>query len=170
MPRSHAFITIGNACERGELALEVTALVDATAWEMRIPQRVCDQLKLTELSARSTTLADGRKAFVPYVGVFVACESRRGFTGALVCGEEVVLGTLALQELNFMIDPATGKLVANQAPTFMFCVGGVQRGRSVRPAASGTISTRPARLRTSRRGETPLLQNTPRLAAPFAIA
>ena len=48
---------------------------------------------------KEVTLADGSKTLVPYVGpVRVAFANRTGFVGALVLGEEVLMGAIPMED------------------------------------------------------------------------
>jgi clan AA aspartic protease len=73
--------------------LEVEALADSGAAHLCIPAHVQIQLGLEEVQRKEVTLADGGKQLVPYVGPLeVHFKNRIGFAGALVLGEEVLLG------------------------------------------------------------------------------
>ncbi|MFO0110039.1 MAG: clan AA aspartic protease [Alphaproteobacteria bacterium] len=96
----------------------VKALVDSGAVTMCVPEHVAIQLKLETREIREVTLADGRKSSVPYVGpLFVAFENRRSFCGAMVLGDEVLLGAIALEDMDVLIHPRDQKLIVNpQSP------------------------------------------------------
>ena len=81
---------------RQELApLEVSALADTGAVHLCIPEHVALQLQLQELEKREVVLADGHRRTVPYMGpVEVRFRNRRCFTGAMVLGNEVLLGAI----------------------------------------------------------------------------
>jgi clan AA aspartic protease len=70
-------------------------LVDTGALHLCIPEHVVVQLGLAELEKREVTLADGGRRLVPYVGpVEVRFKNRRCFTGAMVIGDEPLLGAI----------------------------------------------------------------------------
>ena len=77
-----------------ELApVEVEALADSGAVHLCIPEHVRRQLKLGTLDSKKATLADGSKRLAPYVGPLeIRFKNRIGFAGALVMGDQVLLG------------------------------------------------------------------------------
>ncbi len=98
--------------------LAVKALVDSGAVTMCVPEHVALQLKLETSETREVTLADGSKKGTPYVGpLFVAFENRRSFCGAMVLGDEVLLGAIAMEDMDVLIHPRDQKLIVNpQSP------------------------------------------------------
>ena len=70
-------------------------MVDNGAIMLCIPQSVAHQLELEELDKRPVTIADGTSHLVPYVGpIRVDFENRFCFVGALVNGDEILLGAV----------------------------------------------------------------------------
>ena len=94
------------------------ALVDLDSMHLCIPQHIALQLKLKQLEEREVTIADGSKRLVPYVGpVKVTFNNRNCFTGAMVLGEEVLLGAIPMEDMDLVIQPALLKVTANpQSP------------------------------------------------------
>ena len=73
--------------------VEVEALADWGAVHLCVPAHVQVQLALEEGMKKEVTLADGGNQLVPYVGpVELHFKNRVGYTGALVMGNEVLLG------------------------------------------------------------------------------
>ncbi len=98
------------------LQMAVRAMVDSGALLLYIPQQVAIQLQLEELEQREIMLADSSRQLVSYVGpVEVRFENRRCFVGALVLGDEVLLGAIPMEDMDVLIDPARQKLVVNPA-------------------------------------------------------
>lgn len=96
--------------------LDVEALVDAGALHLCIPEHVALQLKLPTLYEREVTVADGRRQLVPYVGPIEIKFGNRGcFTGALVLGDQVLLGAVPMEDMDLVISPATRTVTANPA-------------------------------------------------------
>lgn len=92
----------------------VKALVDSGALHLRIPEHVALQLNLNELYKREVTTADGKKHLRPYVGpIEVRFENRACFTGALVLGDEVLLGAVPMEDMDLLISPASQALIVN---------------------------------------------------------
>ncbi|GAG91594.1 unnamed protein product, partial [marine sediment metagenome] len=64
------------------------------------------QLKLEEIDKKEVTLADGSKKVVPYVGpIQIRFKNRIGFVGALVMGDQVLLGAIPMEDLDLVILP-----------------------------------------------------------------
>ena len=62
------------------------------------------------------TLADGRLARVPYVGpVELRFGNRTGFTGALVMGEQPLLGAIPMEDMDLVVVPKTREVIVNPA-------------------------------------------------------
>jgi clan AA aspartic protease len=96
------------------LALQVDALADFGTIHVCIPQHVCDRLRLEKLAEREVVLADGAVKVVPYVGPLeVRFKNRAGFTGALVIGDQVVIGAIAMEDMDLVVLPGTRQLDVN---------------------------------------------------------
>ena len=100
-----------------ELApLMVRALADSGAVHLCIPEHVAIQLQLQELERREVVLADGHRRTVPYVGpVEVRFRNRRCFTGAMVLGDEVLLGAIPMEDMDLVLQPQLQKIDVNPA-------------------------------------------------------
>ncbi len=100
--------------------LKIGALVDTGALMLCIPEHVKIQLDLEELEKREVTTADGKRQLVPYVGpVLVKFENRNCFVGALVLGDEVLLGAVPMEDMDLIVSPAHKKVVVNpDSPNF----------------------------------------------------
>jgi clan AA aspartic protease len=92
---------------RPELAaLEVPALADTGSVFLCIPEHVRLQLELDVLEQREVKLADGSRATYPYVGpIVLRFKNRSGFVGALVIGDEVLLGAIPMEEMDLVVNP-----------------------------------------------------------------
>lgn len=78
--------------------LSVNALVDAGALDLVIPEHLAIQLNLADLRPREVRLADGSHKLVRYVGPLkVEAMGRDCVTGAVVMGDQVLLGAVAMQ-------------------------------------------------------------------------
>jgi clan AA aspartic protease len=96
------------------LALQLDALADFGTIHVCIPQHVCERLRLEKLAEREVVLADGTAKVVPYVGPLeVRFKNRAGFTGALVIGDQVVLGAIAMEDMDLVVLPGTRQLDVN---------------------------------------------------------
>jgi len=98
-----------------ELApLEVSALADTGAVHLCIPEHVALQLQLRELEKREVVLADGHRRTVPYMGpVEVRFRNRRCFTGAMVLGNEVLLGAIPMEDMDLVLQPQLQSIDVN---------------------------------------------------------
>jgi len=86
--------------------LEVAALVDTGSVFLCIPEHVRLQLKLEAIDHREVKLADGSRTSYPYVGpIVLRFKNRSAFTGALVLGDEVLLGVISMEEMDLVVNP-----------------------------------------------------------------
>jgi clan AA aspartic protease len=106
-------ILLRNARAR-TLALQVDAIADTGSLFLCIPQHVCDRLGLEKLEDRTVTLADGSTRQVPYVGpIEMRFKNRAGFGGALVMGDQVLLGAMPMQDMDLVVIPKTREVDVN---------------------------------------------------------
>jgi clan AA aspartic protease len=115
-----AKLTLKNP-RRAELeALEVETLVDSGAVHLCIPPHVQIQLGLEEAMKKEATLADGSRKLVSYVGpVELRFKNRVGYVGALVMGDQVLLGAIPMEDMDLVVIPATRTLDVNpNSPNF----------------------------------------------------
>ena len=99
-------------------AVEIDALADTGSDLMCIPPRLQRQLGLEEAESRTIVLADGTRRSVPYVGPLqlrFANANRTGFGGALVMGDQPLLGAIAMQDMDLVVIPRTRRVVVNPA-------------------------------------------------------
>jgi clan AA aspartic protease len=86
--------------------LKVEVLVDSGAVHLCIPEHIKIQLKLEEIDKKEVTLADGGKKLVPYVGpIEIRFKNRVGFAGALVMGDQILLGAIPMEDMDLVILP-----------------------------------------------------------------
>ncbi len=107
-------ITLRNPVHPKLKSLTVSALVDTGALHLCLPEHVALQLELRELEKREVTLADGKKHLAPYMGpIEVSFENRRCFVGAMILGDEPLLGAIPLEDMDLIIDPGKRRLTVN---------------------------------------------------------
>ncbi|MGR3309199.1 MAG: clan AA aspartic protease, partial [Candidatus Brocadiales bacterium] len=59
-------------------------------------------------------LADGSQKLVPYVGpIEIRFKNRVGFTGALVMGDQTLLGAIPMEDMDLVIIPKTRTIAVN---------------------------------------------------------
>ena len=114
MGLGHGKVTLKNP-RRPELQpVEVDALADSGAIHLCIPAHIQIQLALEESAQKEATLADGGKKLVPYVGpVELHFKNRVGFTGALVLGNEVLLGAIPMEDMDLVVNPSRRMVTVN---------------------------------------------------------
>ncbi len=111
-----ADIQLSNPRKPALKALSVRALADTGALMLCVPEHVAIQLELETETLREVSVADGRAMKVPYVGpVKVAFDNRICFVGALVLGDEVLLGAVPMEDLDLVLMPSTQQVTANPA-------------------------------------------------------
>jgi clan AA aspartic protease len=109
-----AKILLENPREPALEGIEVETLVDSGAVHLCIPEHLQIQLKLAEIDKKEVTLADGSKKLVPYVGpVQIRFKNRIGFAGALVLGDQALLGAIPMEDLDLMVLPKEKVLDVN---------------------------------------------------------
>ena len=110
----HAQIILKNPRLPKLKPVSIKAMVDTGALMLCIPAHIAVQLKLEKNNDREITTADGSKHVVPYVGpIEVQFEDRNCFVGALVLGDEVLLGAVPMEDMDLLVSPLRRKLVVN---------------------------------------------------------
>lgn len=106
-------ITIANPRLETLRPLEVEALADTGAVFLCIPQHVANQLQLQKLMDKEVTTADGKRALCPYVGpVQVRFDNRGCFVGAVVLGDQVLLGAIPMEDMDLVL-PLERRIAVN---------------------------------------------------------
>jgi clan AA aspartic protease len=96
------------------VVLETLAMIDTGCTSMCIPESVRAQLDLEVLDTRPVFFADGSYRNVPYVGpIEIRFRERVACCGALVMGDEVLLGAVPLEEMDLVVVPKTQTLEYN---------------------------------------------------------
>jgi clan AA aspartic protease len=94
--------------------VEVEALADTGAVHLCIPLHIQLQLELEEGDKKEMTFADGSRKLVPYVGpVELRFKNRLGYTGALVQGDQVLLGAIPMEDMDLVVIPRTRTVDVN---------------------------------------------------------
>ena len=116
----HAEIKLKNPKLPDLHPLTIKAMVATGALTLCIPEHIALQLNLEMKNQREVTTADGRKQMVPYVGPLeVIFENRNCFVGALVLGDEVLLGAVPMEDMDLIVSSAHRKLIVNpESPNF----------------------------------------------------
>ncbi|NNM81270.1 MAG: clan AA aspartic protease [Burkholderiales bacterium] len=94
--------------------IDVEALVDTGALHLCIPEHVVLQLQLKDTGVREVLLADGRPRQVGYVSpVRIEMLNRQCVTGALVLGDQVLLGAIPMEDMDLVVEPSEHKVTVN---------------------------------------------------------
>ncbi len=113
---TYATVEIRNPVRSDLKPVTATALADTGALHLCIPRHVALQLALDTQEEREVTLADGSKTLVPYVGPLgLRFENRQCFVGALVMGDEVLLGAIPMEDMDLVVLPMTREVRVNPA-------------------------------------------------------
>ena len=94
--------------------LEIEALADSGANYLCIPQHVASQLRLETMMDREVTTADGNRTSCPYVGpIRIRFENRGCYVGAIVIGDQVLLGTIPMEDMDLVVLPLERLIAVN---------------------------------------------------------
>ena len=115
-----AKLTLSNPKDPSLAPVQVQALADSGALHLCIPEHLATQLQLEELYKRKVTTAEGegKEKLCPYVGpIEVRFENRGCYTGAIVIGDEVLLGAVPMEDMDILLSPARRSVIVNpQSP------------------------------------------------------
>lgn len=94
--------------------IEVECLVDTGALHLCITETQCIQLQLEEFEKRPVTLANGSTHNLPYVGpIKIDRNGRVSFSGAMVLGNQCLLGAIPMEDMDILVHPAKQIVIAN---------------------------------------------------------
>jgi hypothetical protein len=89
---------------------------------MCIPQHVAIQLQLEQYDQKEVTIAYGSKQLVPYVGpIETRFKNRVGLGGALVIGDQVLLGAIPMEDMDLVVSPKDRTVDVNPASPNIAC-------------------------------------------------
>jgi clan AA aspartic protease len=113
-------LTLQNPRMTNREPYQTEALADTGAVFLIIPEHVRLQLDLEVEDEKEVTLADGRRRMVPYVGpVKVVFKNRTAYVGAIVMGEEVLLGAIPMEDMDLIVLPQDRRVDVNpRSPNF----------------------------------------------------
>ncbi len=114
MGLAYAAVTLSNPSNSSLRGIQVRALADTGAITLCTPEHVSLQLGLETLEQREVTSADGRRHTVPDVGpIEVRFDNRGCFGGALVLGDEVLLGAVQMEDMDLIVVPRKNLVAVN---------------------------------------------------------
>ena len=115
-------ITLLNPRRPDVSAVTVEALADTGAVHLVIPEHIRIQLQLEEQDRKEVTLADGSKRMVPYVGpVEIRFKNRVGYAGALVMGDQALLGAIPMEDMDLVVSPRSRTVDVNPKSPNVAC-------------------------------------------------
>jgi clan AA aspartic protease len=110
----YAEIELSNLLASELSPFKTKGLLDTAALHLCISQHIANQLKLRQLEEREVTIADGSKKLVPYVGpIKITFQNRSCFTGAMVIGDEVLLGAIPMEDMDLVVHPSRLQITVN---------------------------------------------------------
>jgi|SRR6185437_8123301 len=101
--------------------IEAKALVDSGAAMLCIPDHFRFQLELEDEPHNEREISTAGRSFkVPYVGpIKVEWNDRVCYVGALVLGDEPLLGAVPMEDMDLVLHPLSHTLMANpESPNF----------------------------------------------------
>jgi len=114
MGLTFAMLTLINPRFPDSNPVEIEALADTGSVHLCIPEHIRLQLKLEQQDTKEVTIADGSKRLVPYVGPLeIRFKNRIGFAGALVMGDQVLLGAIPMEDMDLVVHPKTRSIDVN---------------------------------------------------------
>jgi clan AA aspartic protease len=121
---------LSNAVRKNLEELDATALADTGALHLWIPEHVAIQLQLEDCETREVILADGKRHQVRYVfPVKIELLNRKCVTGALVLGDQVILGAIPMEDMDLIVEPARRRVSVNpQSPNIPVSLAMGNRG------------------------------------------
>ena len=114
----HVFaeIELSNPRQPSLTTIKANALADTGALMLCIPEHIANQLQLETESLREVSVADGRSSNVPYVGpIKVNFGKRFCYVGALVLGDEVLLGAIPMEDMDLVVNPGRREITVDPA-------------------------------------------------------
>lgn len=111
---AYAQITLDNPKRADLQPLVSRALADTGSLYLCIPESVKVQLQLEATSKKTVTTADGKRSLCDYVGpVRIRFENRECYVGAVVLGDEVLLGSVPMEDMDLVVVPPLRRVVVN---------------------------------------------------------
>ena len=94
--------------------MEATALVATGALHLCIPEHLALQLQFSDKAPREVQTADGKSHQVRYVSpVKISMLGRECVTGALVFGNQVLLGAISMEDMDVFVEPSRQRVTVN---------------------------------------------------------
>ena len=115
-------LTLRNPRYPDQEPIEVEALADTGAVHMCIPEHIAVQLRLEQYDEKEVTIADGTRRVAPYMGpIETRFKNRVGLGGALVLGDQVLLGAINMEDMDLIVSPRDRRVDVNPANPNIAC-------------------------------------------------
>ena len=102
----NVMLSLSNPKRQDIEPVKAQALVDIGSTYLVVPDHVRVQLQLEELGQKEVELADGSHRMIPYVGpVELHFKNRAAYVGAVVMGDEVLLGAIPMEDMDLILLP-----------------------------------------------------------------
>ncbi len=117
---AHAKVRLENPKRPDLQPFEAEALADTGSLFLCLPEEVRIQLQLESTSQKDVTTADGKRVLCDYVGpIRVTFGNRECYVGAVVLGDEVLLGAVPMEDMDLVVVPSARRVIVNpQHPNF----------------------------------------------------
>ena len=113
---TYADIRLANQARPDLEEIDTSAVVDTGALHLCIPEHIAVQLQLSPLKQREVQTADGKSHLVDYVApIKISMLGHECVTGALVLGNQVLLGAIPMEDMDLVIEPAHLRVSVNPA-------------------------------------------------------
>lgn len=111
---TYADLRLANDARDDLEEINANAVVDTGALHLCIPEHIAIQLQLKSRSQREVQTADGKSHMVDYVSpVRISMLGRECVTGALVLGNQVLLGAIPMEDMDLLIEPSKLRVTVN---------------------------------------------------------
>ncbi len=111
---TYADLRLANDAREDLEEIDACAVVDMGALHLCIPEHIAMQLQLKTRSQREVQTADGTSHLVNYVSpVRISLLGRECVTGALVIGNQVLLGAIPMEDMDLIVEPARLRVSVN---------------------------------------------------------
>ena len=111
---TYADLRLANDARDDLEEINASAVVDTGALHLCIPEHIAIQLQLKARSKREVQTADGKSHMVDYVSpVRISMLGRECTTGALVIGNQVLLGAIPMEDMDLVVIPKTREVMVN---------------------------------------------------------
>jgi clan AA aspartic protease len=111
---TYAAMRLGNDARPDLEEIDAEALIDTGALHLCIPEHIALQLQLKDTGVREVTLANGHVEQVRYVSpVRIEMLNRVCVQGALVLGDQVLLGAIPMEDMDLIVEPARQRVTVN---------------------------------------------------------